>query len=154
MPISRLVKYGLLSSAILIGSTVAVQAQSDLPGCADDVVKDTVLDIIVENIQDAIKGQTLAWQHNTGNDWELDSLTLSNIALQDIHETTGKLTCSASLEGRRDKEIFNRIPEHYKWGEKHLQQTGHWDWQRISYFHYEIYESAEDPEYFIVNVIY
>ena len=94
------------------------------------------------------------WQHDTGNDWELDSLTLSNIALEDVNASTGKLICGASLEGRRDRDIFNRMPEHYKWGEDYLQRTGYWDWQPITYFYYHIYESAEDPEYFILNVIY
>ena len=56
MPISHLVKYGLASNAIFIASAVAVQAQSDLPGCADDVVKQIVLEIVIENIENAIRG--------------------------------------------------------------------------------------------------
>ena len=51
MPISRLVKYPLSFAAIFLGSTVAVQAQSDLPGCADEAVKETVIVIFVENIE-------------------------------------------------------------------------------------------------------
>lgn len=46
MQISLLVKYGLLSSAIFLGSTVAVQARADYPSCSD--VKDTVLEMLDE----------------------------------------------------------------------------------------------------------
>ena len=156
MPISRLVKYGVVSTVIFIGSTVAVQAQSDLPGCADDVVKQVALEIVMEGEEKSRKelynNSVLIFYSKM--DWQLNSLQITNIALEDVNERTGKLLCRASLEGQKDRVIFNNMRESYQIGRSLLEETGYWDWQNIFQFQYEIYESAEDPEYFIVNVLY
>ena len=156
MPISRLVKYGVVSTVIFIGSTVAVQAQSDLPGCADDVVKQVALEIVIEGEEKSRKelNNNSVLIFYSKMDWQLNSLQITNIALEDVNERTGKLLCRASLEGQKDRVIFNNMPEPYQIDRSLLEETGYWDWQNIFQFQYEIYESAEDPEYFIVNVLY
>lgn len=154
MPISHLVKYPLSVAAIFLGSTVAAQAQSDLPGCADETVKQTVLDIIAENAENARKGQTDALVFQLGNDWQLDNLALSNITLQDIHEATGRLTCNAALDGQKDRTIYNNMPEWHQVGREFLEERGYWDWRNISQIFYHISQSAEDPDYFVVSVVY
>lgn len=161
MPISRLAQYGLLCSTILLGSTVAVHAQSDLPGCADNVVKETVRDIIVEDMKKHLQQFSFSelslveyrW------DWVWKSFYTTHTVLADYNEHTGALTCSATLRGNRDRQMWERamstqlgmdidgIREH------HIQR-GYWEEQDIIPVQYTVSQSAEDPEYFIVSVIY
>ena len=153
MPISHLVKYGLLSSAIFLSSTVAVQAQSDLPGCADQVVKDIVLDIISENIERERKGLPALVQLELELDWQIETFALAYITLQSRNEITGKLVCHASLQGQRDRAIYNKISESVQ-PFLFLEGRGYWDRHNITAMEYHISQSAEDPEYFVVSVIY
>ena len=161
MPISRLVKYGLLSTTIYMGSTVAVQAQSDLPGCADQQVKGIVTSIIAENMQEHLQQLSLSelglveyrW------DWVLESFYITHIVLADYNEHTGALDCNASLRGKRDRQMWERAMS-TQLGmdvdgirERHIQ-SGYWKDQDILPVQYTVSQSAEDPEYFIVNVIY
>ena len=153
MPISLLVKYGLLSGAIFIGSTVAVQAQSDLPGCADDVVKRVAKEIVVENIEREIRKNGIEWAVLLDLDWQLDSFSLKYIALAHANEQTGMLTCHATLNGKRDRKYFGTDPLLAE-ERARKEEQGYWDYHDISAMQYTISESAENPEYFIINVIY
>lgn len=153
MPVSRLVKYALASTTIFLGSTVAVQAQSDLPGCADEVVKEIVLDIVVENIEKEIRKNSELQVMMLELDWELDAFSLKYISLVHINEQTGALTCHATLHGRRDVRYFGTNPK-LEETRARLEKQGYWDYQDITRMQYIIADSAEDPEYFIVSVRY
>ena len=153
MPISQLVKYGPLSSAIFIGSTVAVQAQSDLPGCVDDVVKRVAIEIVIENIEREIRKNGKEWAVLLDLDWQLDSFSLKYISLTEIDEQTSALTCHATLHGKRDRKYFGSDPLLAE-ERARKEEQGYWNYHDISAMQYTISESAENPEYFIINVIY
>lgn len=159
MPISRLVKYGLLSSAIFLGSTIAVQAQSDLPGCADQQVKDVVIEIMVESFQEETRYSTEKLLVDTGREWNPNSFNVIHIILADYNEHTGALTCNATLRGKRDREMWERVWINYKGmnitkARQRNLERGYWEEQDLNYLEYSVSQSAEDPEYFIVSVSY
>lgn len=145
MPVSRLFTATILSVGILWGYTSMARAQSDLPGCADPQVKDMALQIVVKNLEKHIRGME-PWQARTnGLYWQLDAFSLKYITLVDTNEQTGALTCRATLHGKKDKIYWDDPSELPSW---------FWEYEDITTMEYTVAESAEDPEFLIVSVVY
>ena len=115
-----------------------------------------VLELVEDNIKQHQKGLE-NWQIRVNNaDWQLGSFSLKYITLVDVNEYTGALTCQTTLHGKRDRGYWDDLGKGWysKIQVEDLERTGHWEYHDISVFNYTVAESAEDPEFIIVSVVY
>ena len=77
--------------------------------------------------------------------WQLDAFSLKYITLIDTNKQTGALTCHATLHGKKDKKYWSDPSELPNW---------YWKYEDITMMEYTVAESAEDPEFIIVSVVY
>ena len=135
MSVYLLVKYGLVSSVIFLGSTIAVQAQNiQLPNCNEDRVLNHMSGQIDELVDQTLNG---LWNYilvNFGDDlsdvaldayrvYEIGSAELRNVST--LSEETRSTVCRATVHAIK---ISTGIRE--EWG----------------VVHYTIFENAEAQE--------
>ena len=159
MPISHPLTVTFLSAAIFLGGSVAVKAQSDLPGCAEQSVKEVVLRIAANAYRGSVEGWGERLKVDMGWDLDPSSFNLSYITLADYNEYTGALTCRATLRGRHDREMWERVWVNYKGMDINAARerninNGYWEDQALNGITYTVSQSAERSDMFVVRVNY
>ena len=113
-----------------------------------------VMEVVEDNIVEQRQGLINSDVTNAQLDWQLDSLSLKYITLVGRNEQTGTLACQATIHGKRDRKYWADTGPTWQWLVDDLEKSGHWEYHDISTFQYTVAESAEDPEFIIVSVVY